>query len=84
MRVCTICDKGSIIVGKRRLLRGHYNLTKTSRKYPNLQWVRLGGPQFSISAGSVKPLGPARQDIPGPKAGKRVKACAQCIKKLHA
>ena len=58
MRACTICGKGSIIVGKRHLLRGHYNLTKTSRKYPNLQLVRLG-------------------------AGKRVKACVQCIKKLH-
>lgn len=58
MRVCTICGKGSIIAGKRKLLRGHYNLTKTGRKYPNLQWARLAD-------------------------GKRVKACAQCIKKLH-
>ena len=41
MRMCTICGKGSIMAGKRKLLRGHYNLTKTERKYPNLQWVRL-------------------------------------------
>jgi len=39
--MCTICGKGSIMAGKRKLLRGHYNLTKTERKYPNLQWVRL-------------------------------------------
>jgi len=36
-------------MGTRRLLRGHYNLTKTSRKYPNLQWAslpdRVGGPK---------------------------------------
>lgn len=41
MRKCAICGKGSIMAGKRKLLRGHYNLTKTERKYPNLQWVRL-------------------------------------------
>jgi len=41
MRTCAICGKGSIVAGKRKLLRGHYNLTKTERKYPNLQWVRL-------------------------------------------
>jgi len=46
---CTICEKGSVVMGTRRLLRGHYNLTKTSRKYPNLQWAslpdRVGGPK---------------------------------------
>ena len=41
MRSCAICGKGSVIRGTRVLLRGHYNLTKTERKYPNLQWVRL-------------------------------------------
>ncbi len=41
MRACAICGKGSRLGGKRVLLRGHYNLTKTERKYPNLQWVRL-------------------------------------------
>lgn len=48
MRKCVICGKGSIIGGKRKLLRGHYNLTKTERKYPNLQWVRLAS---SLPAG---------------------------------
>ncbi len=41
MRTCSICGKGSRLGGHRVLLRGHYNLTKTERKYPNLQWARL-------------------------------------------
>jgi len=54
-KICAICKKGSVIMGTRRLLRGHYNPTKRSRKYPNLQWARLpasrqGGP----SGGRVK------------------------------
>ncbi|HCI05240.1 TPA: 50S ribosomal protein L28 [Patescibacteria group bacterium] len=40
-RVCSICGKGSIMVGKRNLLRGQYNPTKSTKKYPNLQWLRL-------------------------------------------
>ena len=54
---CTICGKGSIMVWKLKKLRGKYNPTKKSRKYPNLQWVRLA-------------------------SGKRVKACAKCIKAM--
>ncbi len=38
---CAICKKGSIMVWKRRKLRGKYNPTVKKRKYPNLQWVRL-------------------------------------------
>ncbi len=40
-KICEICGKGSVIMGTRKLLRGHYNLTKTSRKYPNLQWAAV-------------------------------------------
>ena len=40
-RVCTLCNKGSIMMGTRVLLRGKYNPTKRSRKYPNLQWASL-------------------------------------------
>lgn len=29
------------MVGTRRLLRGHYNPTNRSRKYPNLQKIKL-------------------------------------------
>ena len=43
MRQCAICGKGSIIRGKRKLLRGHYNPTSTSRKYPNLQLTKVEG-----------------------------------------
>ncbi|MEZ4156361.1 MAG: hypothetical protein R3B52_00070 [Candidatus Paceibacterota bacterium] len=37
MRKCQICEKGSRMVGARKLLRGHYNPVNWSRKYPNLQ-----------------------------------------------
>lgn len=40
-RVCALCNKGSIMMGTRVLLRGKYNPTKRSRKYPNLQWATL-------------------------------------------
>ncbi len=41
MKKCAICDKGSHVGGTRVLLRGKYNPTKRSRKYPNLQWATL-------------------------------------------
>lgn len=37
MRHCEICEKTSRMVGTRILLRGHYNPTNWTRKYPNLQ-----------------------------------------------
>lgn len=37
MRHCELCEKTSKMVGTRILLRGHYNPTNWSRKYPNLQ-----------------------------------------------
>ncbi|OGZ00182.1 MAG: hypothetical protein A3B13_01585 [Candidatus Liptonbacteria bacterium RIFCSPLOWO2_01_FULL_45_15] len=43
MRQCAKCGKGSIMVGKRKLLRGHYNPTSKSRKYPNLQFAKVEG-----------------------------------------
>ena len=41
MKRCMICQKGSIMAGTRKLLRGHYNPTNWSRKYPNLQKTTL-------------------------------------------
>lgn len=41
MKHCLICKKGSIMAGTRRLLRGHYNPTNWTRKYPNLQKTKL-------------------------------------------
>jgi len=32
------------MMGTRVLLRGHYNVTKVSRKYPNLQWATVAAP----------------------------------------
>jgi len=37
MKHCTICGKGSRMVGHRVKLRGNYNPTGKKRKYPNLQ-----------------------------------------------
>ena len=41
MRKCSNCDKTSLMAGTRHLLRGHYNPTNWSRKYPNLQKATL-------------------------------------------
>ncbi|MDO8436182.1 MAG: L28 family ribosomal protein [bacterium] len=38
---CAICGKTSMMVWKLKKLRGKYNPTVKTRKYPNLQWVRL-------------------------------------------
>lgn len=40
MRKCAVCGKTSQMGGTRKLLRGHYNPTNWSRKYPNLQKTR--------------------------------------------
>ena len=39
-RQCAICGKKSMLVWRLKKLRGKYNPTKKSRKYPNLQWVK--------------------------------------------
>ncbi len=41
MKQCEHCGKGSLMAGTRKLLRGHYNPTNWSRKYPNLQKTKL-------------------------------------------
>jgi ribosomal protein L28 len=65
---CAICGKKSIMVWKRKKLRGKYNPTVKKRKYPNLQWVRI---PVDIKKPAYKKF-----------AGKRVLACAKCIKTL--
>ncbi len=65
---CAICGKKSIMVQKRVKLRGKYNPTVKKRKYPNLQWLRVPS---DIKKKSYKKF-----------AGKRVLACAKCIKAL--
>lgn len=56
-KVCTICGKKSSMGVTLVKLRGKYNPTTKVRKYPNLQWFRMG------------------------PNGKRVLACAKCIKR---
>ncbi|MBI2609727.1 50S ribosomal protein L28 [Candidatus Giovannonibacteria bacterium] len=54
-KFCPICNKGSQISGTRVLLRGNYNPTKTSRKYPNLQWASLpSGRRIKICTDCLK------------------------------
>jgi len=66
---CVICGKKSIMVQKLKKLRGKYNPTGKKRKYPNLQWVII--PQDAKSPKKAIPF-----------RGKRVLACAKCIKAL--
>jgi ribosomal protein L28 len=68
-QTCSICGKGSVMVWCRKKLRGKYNPTVKQRRFPNLQWVRL--------ASGIKPRGGH-----APLRGKRVRACAKCIKAL--
>ncbi len=56
MRQCSICGKGSIMGGRRRLLRGHYNPVSKSRKYPNLQWTKTGGVRKLICTQCLRTL----------------------------
>jgi hypothetical protein len=56
MRQCSLCHKGSVIRGKRKLLRGHYNPTSTSRKYPNLQYAKVDGRRTLICTSCLKGL----------------------------
>jgi len=64
---CAICEKKSISTWKHVKLRGKYNPTKKYKKYPNLQWVNV-------------PVEIARTFKEF--SGKRVRACAKCIKAL--
>ncbi|MBI4094346.1 MAG: hypothetical protein HY436_00905 [Candidatus Liptonbacteria bacterium] len=56
MRQCAICGKGSVIRGKRKLLRGHYNPVWQGRKYPNLQWANVRGKRTRICTACLKTL----------------------------
>lgn len=40
-KTCAICAKKSSMAWSLVKLRGKFNPTKKTRKYPNLQWVRL-------------------------------------------
>ena len=55
-----LCLKGSIIRGKRRLLRGHYNPVSKSRKYPNIQQTTVMGIKIKACTKCIRTL--ARTD----------------------
>jgi len=65
---CAICEKTGRMVGKRIKFRGKYNPTVKTRKYPNLQWLKV---PLDVSRPAYKKY-----------AGKRVLACTKCIKAL--
>lgn len=67
MTRCPRCGKKPMMVTTRKLLRGHYNPTSRSRRYPNLQWTKINPEQ-------AKALG---------ASGKRIKLCTDCIKTLN-
>jgi ribosomal protein L28 len=65
---CAICGKSSSMGRQYKKLISRYNPSPKSRKYPNLQWVKI-------------PLETAKKKYKE-LAGKRVLACAKCIKAL--
>jgi len=67
-KICPICKKGSMMVQKRVKLRGKYNPTVKNRKYPNLQKVQI-------------PVG-LKSKLFKEHEGKKVLACAKCIKAI--
>jgi len=68
MKQCAICQKRRNLAWRLKKLRGKYNPTIKRKQKPNLQWVR-------IPIGIKKPL---YREF----AGKRILACAKCIKTL--
>jgi len=48
---CYFCEKISVVGGHRKKLRGKYNPTGKTRKYPNLQWVRLPADRQGLASG---------------------------------
>jgi ribosomal protein L28 len=44
------------MVTSRVLLRGNYNPTGKTRKYPNLQWAKIDGKRIRICTDCIKTL----------------------------
>jgi ribosomal protein L28 len=64
MRHCELCGKTSKMVGARRLLRGHYNPVNWTRKYPNLQSVKIEGEKKLICVQCLKTLHKETRKVP--------------------
>ena len=56
MRQCERCGKGSKMVGHRILLRGHYNPTNWTRKYPNLQYATINGKRMYVCVNCMRTI----------------------------
>ena len=56
MYSCAKCGKGTVIRGKRVLLRGHYNPVEKSRRYPNLQSALFNGKRSKICTRCIRTL----------------------------
>ncbi len=65
---CAICGKKSIMAGQRKKLMSRYNPTPKKRKYPNLQKVMVFD---DVGKKAFRPF-----------VGKRIVACAKCIKSM--
>lgn len=61
MTRCPLCGKKPTMGVTRRLLRGHYNPTVKSKRYPNLQWARVDGKRLKICTDCIKTQ--AKRDI---------------------
>ncbi len=53
---CPNCGKKPTTVTTRKLLRGIYNPTSRSRRYPNLQWATMDGRRRKICTDCIKTL----------------------------
>ncbi|MBI5220651.1 MAG: hypothetical protein HY978_02335 [Candidatus Liptonbacteria bacterium] len=73
MRQCKQCGKGSVIRGKRKLLRGHYNPVDSKRKYPNLQYVTIGGVRKMVCVQCMRTLAKSPRVRAPRKAAKKGK-----------
>lgn len=81
MKHCEVCKKTSRMVGTRILLRGHYNPTNWSRKYPNLQKTTTpGGEKVFACTGCIRTFGKAARI----KDRKAAKAAAPAVAKAKA
>ena len=73
MRHCIRCEKSSKMVGHRIKLRGKYNPTNWTRKYPNLQWAKIDGKRARICVQCLKTLHKAPHKVVKKAAGKESK-----------
>ncbi|OHA14074.1 MAG: hypothetical protein A2909_02635 [Candidatus Tagabacteria bacterium RIFCSPLOWO2_01_FULL_39_11] len=79
-KICPICKKGSKMSGKRKKAMSKYNPTGKTRKFPNLQWVRI--PVFKNRNEKGAPDGTPRGFLKKNSLinGKRIKICTKCLK----